>query len=138
MRSSAALVFGTVMAWLAAIFVAGGLAPVNATLSLAGVAGLASFLIVLASRILLLSLVPATFYGFASTFAFLGHSAEAFTVKALTALSFQNATFSVPASLLIGTALGIAQGWLASAFAGSAGGAKPGLSSGHFAKGFKP
>jgi hypothetical protein len=136
-RSSAALVFGTVMAWLVAIVVAAQLVPVDMTLSLAVAAGIASFLIVIASRVPLLSVVPATFYGFASTFAYLGHSAAAFTVKALTSLSLQNAVFTLSASLLIGTALGIAHGRLAAALAGDDGKSKLGLSNGHLAKGGK-
>jgi hypothetical protein len=137
-RSSAALVFGAIMAWLVAIVAASGLSPVNATASLAVLAGVASFLIVLASRLSLLSVVPATFYGFASTFAYLGHSAAAFTVESLTSLSLQNAVFSVSASLLIGTALGIVHAWLAGLLAGDVGKAKLGLSNGHLAKAGKP
>jgi hypothetical protein len=60
MRSSAALVFGVVMAWLVAIIVAARLLPASATVSTVLAAGIASFLIVMASRWAMLSLVPAT------------------------------------------------------------------------------
>jgi Protein of unknown function (DUF1097) len=112
MRSSAALVFGVVMAWLVALVVAAGVLPLNTTASTAMAAGIASFLIVAASRSMMLSIVPATFYGFASTFAYLSLFDEALTLDALTSFSWRNAIFSVPASLLIGTGLGIMHRWL--------------------------
>jgi len=117
MRSSAALVFGVIMAWSVAMVVAGGLLPLNTTASTAIAAGIASFLIVIVSRAALLSVVPATFYGFASTFAYLGLSAGAFTVDALTSFGWRNALFNVPVSLLIGTGFGIVHGRLAKALA---------------------
>lgn len=138
LRSSAALVFGSVMAWLVAIVVLARLSPVNATLSMAAAAGIASFVIVIASRTPLLSVVPAVFYGFASTFAYLSHSAAAFTVEALTSLSLQNAVLSVPASLLIGTALGIVHAWLAGVLAEDAGKAKLSPSKAGVPEGSKP
>ncbi|MBV9249731.1 MAG: DUF1097 domain-containing protein [Acetobacteraceae bacterium] len=114
-HSSAALVFGVVMAWLVAVVVAAGLSPLDAITSTAIAAGIASFLIVTASRSPALSIVPATFYGFASTFAYLSLSAGAFTLTALSSFSLRNAIFCVPASLLIGTGLGVTHGWLANA-----------------------
>jgi hypothetical protein len=117
LRSSAALVFGVGMAWLVAIFVASGIWLPNATGVTAIAAGTASFLIVIASRMGLLSIVPATFYGFASTFAYLSLSTGAFTLETLTSFGWRNAMFSVSVSLLIGTGLGITHGWLANVFA---------------------
>ena len=117
LRSSAALVFGVVMAWAVAIVVAAGVLPLSASLATAVTAGIASFLIVLASAGPILSTVPATFYGFASTFAYLSLVPGAFTINAMTGLNWKNANVAVPLSLLIGTGLGIAQGWLASVLA---------------------
>ncbi len=114
LRSSSALVFGVVMAWAVALVVAARILPLSAPLSTAIAAGAASFFIVLASSNPILSVVPATFYGFASTFAYLSLAPQAFTVSALTAMSWMNAIVVVSVSLLIGTALGIAQGRLAS------------------------
>ena len=105
------------MAWSVAIVVAAGLLKLNAIASTAITAGIASFLIVIVSRVGLLSVAPATFYGFASTFAYLSLSAGAFTVATLTSFSWGNAIFSVPVSLLIGTGLGIIHGRLAKALA---------------------
>jgi hypothetical protein len=117
LRSSAALVFGVVMAWVVAVVVAAGILPLNASLATAVTAGIASFLIVLASAGPILSIVPATFYGFASTFAYLNLVPGAFTIDAMTGLDWKNAIVAVPLSLLIGTGLGIAQGWMASVLA---------------------
>jgi hypothetical protein len=78
---------------------------------------IASFLVVLASRVPLLSVVPATFYGFASTFAYVSLAPGAFTIDAMTRLNGQNALVVVPISLLIGTGLGAAHAWLAKVLA---------------------
>lgn len=112
LRSSAAVVFGVIMAWAAAITVAGGALPLSSPQAMAVAAGVASLLIVLASAAPILSIVPATFYGFASTFAYLSLAPGAFTINALTAVNWENAIVAMPVSLLIGTCLGIAQGRL--------------------------
>ena len=125
LRSSAALVFGVVMAWAVAIIVAAGILPLNTPLATAVTAGVASFLIVRASAERLLSVVPATFYGFASTFAYLSLAPGAFTLQAMTGLSWKNAILAMPISLLIGTGLGVVQGWLARVLAEGETGAAP-------------
>jgi hypothetical protein len=121
-RSSAALVFGAVMAWIVAIVVVTGALPPSVPLTTAISAGIASFLIVIASRMSYFSVVPATFYGFASTFAYLSLAPGAFTIGAMTTPGWRNAILSVPISLLIGTGLGMVHGWLAKVLA--AGGAE--------------
>src|SRR5262245_34473326 len=125
LRSSAALVFGVVMAWAVAMVVAAGPLPLSASLATAVTAGIASFLIVRASGTAILSIVPAAFYGFASTFAYLSLVPGAFTMSKLSSLDWGNAIVAVPISLLIGTGLGIAHGWFARVLAGDdAGGAR--------------
>jgi hypothetical protein len=64
-----------------------------------------------------LSVVPATFYGFASTFAYLSLAPGAFTIGAMIMPGWKNAILSVPISLLIGTGLGMVHGWLAKVLA---------------------
>jgi len=123
-HSSVALIFGVLVAWLVALVVAAQLLPLNTTASTAIVAGIASFLIVMASCSALLSVVPATFYGFASTFAYLGLSPNASTVSAITTPGWSNAILCLPISLLIGTGLGMVHGRLAKVLA--AGSAVPG------------
>ena len=117
LRSSAALVFGVIMAWAVALVVTAGTLPLNTPLATAVTAGIASFLIVLASAAPILSTVPATFYGFASTFAYLSLVPGAFTINAMTAFDWENIIVAMPLSLLIGSCLGIAQGRLAQALA---------------------
>lgn len=117
LRSSAALVFGAVMAWLVAIVVAAGLLPLNAPVATSISAGAASFLIVMASRIPLLGVVPAIFYGFASTFAYLSLAPGMFSLGAITTFELKNAIVCVPISLLVGTALGVAHGRLSKTLA---------------------
>src|SRR5262245_49644209 len=56
--SSAALVFGVVMAWAVAIVVASATLPLSAPVATAIAAGIASFLIVLASVGPILSVIP--------------------------------------------------------------------------------
>ena len=51
--------------------------------------------------------VPATFYGFASAFAFLLLSPRALSMEAMTATDLRNVLICVPVSLLIGSVLGV-------------------------------
>jgi hypothetical protein len=107
--SSISMVFGVVMAWLVALTVAAGALPGGSVLISSIAAALASFLIVWVARYRLLSNVPATFYGFASAFAFLLLSPVAFTTQALTSVGLHNVLLCVPVSLLIGSGLGVVQ-----------------------------
>jgi hypothetical protein len=88
-RSSAALVFGVVMAWMVAIVVATDALPLSMPLATAISAGMASFLIVIASRMSCLSVVPVTFYGFASMFAYFSLAPGAVTIGAITTPSWK-------------------------------------------------
>jgi uncharacterized protein DUF1097 len=111
LRSSCALVFGVLMAWTVAVAATSKVLPLPPSLATALCAGVASFLIVLASATPLLSVVPATFYGFASTFACLSLSPGAFRLEALIAFSWRNVLIGLPLSLLAGTGLGMLHGW---------------------------
>ena len=113
MTSSVCMVFGVFMAWLVAISVAGGWLHLQASISSALAAGIASFFIVLASRFKLLSNVPATFCGFASSFAFLMLAPNAFSMTSMTQANLQNVVLVVPISLLIGGSLGVIHGFIA-------------------------
>jgi hypothetical protein len=105
--SSTCVVFGTVMAWLVALVVAGGIVPIESSIASALAAVIASFIIVWVSQFLPFSNVPATFYGFASAFAFLLLSPRAFSMEAMTAIDLRNVLICVPVSLLIGSLLGV-------------------------------
>src|SRR5215475_5366748 len=63
MRSSAALVFGVAMAWLVAVVVTASVLLPGTAVSTAIAAGFASCLIVIASRVVMLGIVRATFCG---------------------------------------------------------------------------
>jgi hypothetical protein len=111
--SSAAMVFGVVMAWIVAVSVAGNWLHLRASVSSAIGAWIASFFIVLASRFEWLSNVPATFCGFASSFAFLMLSPGAFSLCEMTRANLGNVLVVVPISLLVGSVLGAVHGFLA-------------------------
>jgi hypothetical protein len=105
--SSACMVFGAVMAWLVAIAVAADIVPIASSIASAFAAAAASFIIVCFSQYRPLSNVPATFYGFASAFAFLLLLPGAFSMERMTAVNLGNVLISVPVSLLIGSLLGV-------------------------------
>jgi Protein of unknown function (DUF1097) len=116
-RSSAALVFGVVMACIVATIGTTNALALSPPMTTAISAGVSSFVIVMASRVSYLAIVPATFYGFASTFAYLSLAPGESEFSAMTTLNWRNALITVPTSLLIGTGLGIIHGWLAKVLA---------------------
>jgi hypothetical protein len=105
--SSTCMVFGVVMAWLVALVVAAGVVPIPSSIASAIAAAVASFIIVCVSRYLPFSNVPATFYGFAASVAFLLLMPRAFSMEAMTANDLRNVLICVPVSLLIGSVLGV-------------------------------
>ncbi|HET6219555.1 MAG TPA: DUF1097 domain-containing protein [Acidobacteriaceae bacterium] len=113
LTSSVCMIFGVIMAWIVAVSVAGEWLHLRSSVSSALAAGVASFFIVLASRFELLSNVPATFYGFASAFAFVTLAPNAFSMAAMTRGNLNNVLLVVPISLLIGSGLGALHGYLA-------------------------
>jgi hypothetical protein len=113
LTSSACMIFGVIMAWIVAVSVAGEWLHLRSSVSSALAAAVASFFIVLASRFELLSNVPATFYGFASAFAFVTLAPNAFSMAAMTRGNLNNVLLVVPTSLLIGSGLGALHGYLA-------------------------
>jgi len=107
LTSSVCMVFGVTMAWLVALAVAGNVLPLSSAVASAVTAGVASFIIVYVSRFMPFSNVPATFYGFASAFAFLLMHSGSFSTSAMSAPDLNNVLLCVPASLLIGSVLGV-------------------------------
>jgi Protein of unknown function (DUF1097) len=112
-ESSTSMLFGVAMAWCVAIVVAEEWLPWSASISGAVAAGTASVLIVVASAVRLFSRVPAAFYGFASTFAFLTLVPDASDSHQLIHFGWDNGAIAVSSSLLIGTGLGVVHGQLA-------------------------
>jgi hypothetical protein len=111
--SGGSMLFGVGMAWLVAATVAERLLPWSPDVSSAFAAAAASFLIVLASKTPVLSSVPSTFCGFASTFAFLTLVKGAASTSQLTSASWGNTGIAVAVSLVIGVGFGIVHGELA-------------------------
>jgi hypothetical protein len=102
--------FGSLCAWSAALIIL--LIPMAEALTLpvwAGiVVGITVLALVLAAHIPSFSVIPASVYGYASTFAFLLQTPDALSVAALTGLNAGNAVLIVPASMIIGTLFGYA------------------------------
>ncbi|WP_275098641.1 DUF1097 domain-containing protein [Sedimenticola hydrogenitrophicus] len=115
-------IFGVVCAWTAAVVIL--LIPLAAALTLpvwAGiVVGTTVLVVVLAAHIPAFSVIPASVYGYASTFAFLLQTPQALTVESLTTLNFGNALLIVPASMILGALFGYASAKLGGALVGKA------------------
>ena len=107
-------VFGVVLAWIVAYPVASGMIGLPVPLAAALMVAIVTPIIIVASKINLLSVVPATFYGFASSFAFLVQTPDKFSPAALTSLSLNNVLIVVPISLIAGALLGLIHGRIAS------------------------
>ncbi len=106
-------VFGCVVATITAVVILS--VPLAETLTLpiwAGIAvGVAVVVVVLAANVPTFALIPATVYGFASTFAFLLQTPDALSTANLTSPSLSgNALISVAVSLVIGAVLGYVTG----------------------------
>ncbi len=114
-------VFGCVVATITAVVILSlpGLAETLTLPIWAGIAvGVAVVVVVLAANVPTFALIPATVYGFASTFAFLLQTPDALSIASLTSLNFSgnaplisdNALISVAVSLVIGAVLGYVTG----------------------------
>jgi hypothetical protein len=112
---------GIFTAWTAGIILTLNPASVPAPAWAGLVVGLLTFIMVfighqLAVRYgLTIRVVPASFYGAASTFAYLVQTPDRLTTKALFSLSFDNALIALPISMIIGAFLGFATAWMTQA-----------------------
>lgn len=103
---SISMVLGAVMAWIFALIFVSGLLTLPASVSGAIIVSVIAPIIILASQKRLFSIIPASFYGFATTFAYLAQTPNAFTMESMTRVSLENAVIVVPISLFIGIFLG--------------------------------
>ncbi|WP_020683852.1 DUF1097 domain-containing protein [Marinobacterium rhizophilum] len=101
--------FGAFMAWLFALLITGGNFQIPLPVSAAVIVAVMAPIMIIASKMSLLSVVPATFYGFACSFAYLAQTPGMFTFEALTTVTISNVIFVVPFSLTIGVLLGSLQ-----------------------------
>jgi len=99
-------IFGAVMAWIAAFLVLGPLAGLGTVGAAIGV-GVTVFLMCLAAHLKPLSVIPASVYGYASTFAYLLLTAQAMALAELQAIDFKrNAMLFVVVSMVGGALFG--------------------------------
>lgn len=112
-------VFGAVCAWLAALILLA--VPLGGTLGLplwaAIVVGVTVLGMCLAAHLKALSVIPASVYGYAATFAFLLQTAGMLTTDKLLSASLQNGLVVVALSMVIGALFGFASGKLGAVLA---------------------
>lgn len=114
-KSIACNLFGVVMAWLVAMPLALGAAGLPIPLAAAGLIAIVTPVIILGSKLPLLSVVPATFYGFATSFAFLVQTPGKLDAAVMTSVSLDNVMIVVSISLIAGAGLGVLHGKIAGA-----------------------
>jgi hypothetical protein len=107
--------FGSLCAWVAALVIIS--VPMADSLTLpvwAGiVVGVTVMVMCLAAHIPALSAIPASVYGYASTFAYLLQTPNALTADNLMSASMANAFLLVVVSMALGAVFGMASGKLA-------------------------
>ncbi len=106
--------FGAVIAWIAAMVL---LSTPGGAVWAGIVVGVTVLVLCLAAHAKALSSIPASVYGYASTFAFLLGTSGALTKESLTSASFQNSLAAVGVSMVIGALFGFASGKLGGALA---------------------
>jgi len=114
--------FGAFCAWLAALIILHFPLADSLTLPVwAGiVVGLTVMAMCLAAHIKAFSVIPASVYGYAATFAYLLQTADTMTKDKLMSASMANALLVVIISMAIGALFGLASGKLGGALAGKA------------------
>ena len=114
--------FGAFCAWVAALIILSFPLADSLTLPVwAGiVVGLTVMAMCLAAHIKAFSVIPASVYGYAATFAYLLQTADTMTKEKLMSASMANALVVVIISMAIGALFGLASGKLAGALAGKA------------------
>ena len=114
--------FGAFCAWVAALIILHFPLADSLTLPVwAGiVVGLTVMAMCLAAHIKAFSVIPASVYGYAATFAYLLQTADTMTKDKLMSASMANALLVVIISMAIGALFGLASGKLGGALAGKA------------------
>jgi len=106
--------FGAFCAWAAAVVILA--VPLASALSLplwAGiVVGVSVWVVCMAANIKAFAVIPASFYGYASAFAYLLQTPEKLSLAKLLSPSLENALIVVPVSMAIGAVLGFISGRL--------------------------
>ena len=100
-------IFGCFCGWVAALLIVTIPSP-SLVPRAAIVVCVTVILLVLAANLKALSAIPAGFYGYAATFAFLLLTKDALTVPAMTDLSLKNGFIAVAVAMVVGNLFGIA------------------------------
>lgn len=110
-------IFGVVVATVAALVIltVPGANALGLPLWAGIVVGITAGLLCLAANVKALSVIPASVYGYASTFAFLLQTPDKLNVAALTSVSMNNALIVVSLSMAIGAVFGFLSGKLGAA-----------------------
>lgn len=110
-------IFGVVVATVAALVIltVPGAAALGLPLWAGIVVGVTAGLIVIAANIKAFAVIPAGFYGYACTFAFLLQTPEKLSVDALTSVGMNNGLIVVSLSMVIGALFGFVSGKLGAA-----------------------
>lgn len=107
--------FGILCAWATAFSILS--IPLAETLTLpvwGGIAvGISALIFCLAAHLPLLSTIPATVFGYASTFAYILQTKNQLSIEALTTFSSSNSIIIIGLSIIVGTIFGFASGKLA-------------------------
>ena len=115
-------IFGTLCAWTAAVVILA--VPLAAVLGLpvwAGlVVGVSVWVVCMAANLKAFAVIPASFYGYASTFAYLLQTPEKLSLAKLLAPNLENALLVIPVSMTIGALLGFVSGRLGAILASPA------------------
>ncbi len=102
--------FGCFMAWLSAVIILAipGANALGLPLWAGIVVGVLVFVLCMAANIKAFSVIPATVYGFAASFAFLLQTKDMLSLSNLTSVSFNNSLVVVALSMIIGALFGFA------------------------------
>ncbi len=102
-------IFGALVAWLVAVIILGiPLAgPLGLPLWAALVVGAGVVVVVLAANVSALATIPATVFGFASTFAYLLQTPDVLNLGVLLSATLKNSLAVVPLSIVVGAMFGL-------------------------------
>jgi hypothetical protein len=113
-------IFGALVAWAVAVVIL--TVPMAATLGLpmwaALVVGAGVLVVVLAANVPSLATIPATVFGFASSFAYLLQTPDVLNADVLLSLSMKNSLIVISLSLIAGAVFGLLSARLGSAMTG--------------------
>ncbi|MBU2967324.1 DUF1097 domain-containing protein [Amphritea sp. 2_MG-2023] len=112
-------VFGVIVAWLTALLVLANPSTAIPASMWVGLCVFASIVVYIsASKVAIFSSIPAVTFGYATTFAFLSQTPNAFSYNKMLSANFENVLIIVPISMVIGTFFAAGSGWLSGILAG--------------------